>query len=136
MANPPANPAAAVPPLPPPAVVPSSSAPRMLMASPMAHRDVPDAVLSSLDGRTSEQVSQGFAPLLGLSGAASGSVRVGPLIAGLFHVLAEVGVEVGRWASRRGGPPIHELQQLLDLVGLPAIWESIHREVGLAETAA
>lgn len=109
---------------------------RLLVSSPLGHRDVPDELLAVLDGLIPDRVAYGLTPLLGASGVVPDPLRVGPLVAGLLHVLADVGAEVGKWAARQEALPTDALQELLDVVGQPSLREALRREVGLAEAMA
>lgn len=114
-----------------------SAAPRLVLASTLAHRDVPDDAWAPLDAPVSDEAAQSFAIFLGGGPSSSlGRLRVGPFVAGLLHVLAEVGADVTKWASRQDGLPVAEVQALLDIVGQPTLRASVWREVGLAEDAA
>ena len=110
---------------------------RFLLASTLAHRDVPDEALAPMDAAVPPEGTQRLAIFLGGGPPTSeGSLRVGPLVAGLFHVLAEVGSDVTKWATRQEGLPVAEVQALVDVVGQASLRASVWREVGLAEDAA
>lgn len=108
---------------------------RILMASPLAHRDVPDEILAHMDGLVPDRVGAVLAPFLGAT-PEDALPRVGPLVAGLLHTLAELGTQVTTWASQQEGRPSTELQKLIDLVGQSTLRNLLAREVGLAEAAA
>lgn len=104
---------------------------RILVASPMAHRDVPDDVLAHTHDLVPERGGAALEPFLGAT-AGDALPWMGPLVAGLFHTLAELGTQVTTSALQQEGRHSAEVQKLIDLVDQSVLHEVLAREVGLA----
>lgn len=116
-------------------VDPKASGIRILMASPLAHRDAPDDALAEMDELFPEGVGAVLAPFLGAT-ADDALPQTGPMVAGLLHTLAELGAQVTARASKQEGRLSVDLQELIDLVAQSTLRDLVGREVGLAEAAA